>query len=131
MMVYNGNKSFLPLCARKKEEETVKQRVISVFLAIVMLVSIFPTTGYATNEGDTTEIDTGDVSIEGTNGFGALLSTELTRNQTEATEGESEYEAGYLVTALDIVGNTATVEYNSMETAVLVVAIYLLKILKF
>ncbi len=102
----------------------MKQRVISVFLAIVMLVSIFPTTGYATNEGDTTEIDTGDVSIEGTNGFGALLSTELTKNQTEAAEGQSEYEAGYSVTALDIVGNTATVEYNSMETAVLLVAIY-------
>ncbi|MBR3704751.1 MAG: hypothetical protein IKM11_04635, partial [Oscillospiraceae bacterium] len=102
----------------------MKQRVISAFLAVIMLVSIFPTTGYAANAGDTTEVDTGDVSIEGTNAFGALLSAELTANQIDAAQEQSEYEAGYSVTALDIVGNTATVEYNSQETAVLLVAIY-------
>ena len=102
----------------------MKQRVISGFLVIVMLVSMFPTSAFAANDGNTTEVDTGDVSIRGTNGFGALLSAELTDNQTEGTQEQPEYEAGYTVTGLEINGNQATVKYNSMEAAVLLVAIY-------
>ena len=102
----------------------MKRRILSVFLALVMLVSLFPSTGYATNEGSTTEVDTGDVSIEGTNGFGELLSAELMKNQAGSMQDLSENENGYTVTGLEIDGNMATVEYYSLETAVLMVAIY-------
>ena len=102
----------------------MKRRVLSLLLAFVVLVSIFPTAGYATNEGSTAEVDTGDVSFEGTNGFGALLSAELAKNQMGSTQEQTENKTGYTVTGLKIDGNMANVEYYSMETAVLMVAIY-------
>ena len=102
----------------------MKRRAVSLFLALIMLVSMFPTAAFAANEGTTTQIDSGDVSIRGTNGFGTLLSEELTKSQTRNAQASSGQEAGYTVVGLEISGNQATVEYNSLEEAVLVVAVY-------
>ena len=69
-------------------------------------------------------MDTESVTIEGTNGFGNLLSQDIQAYQQQTAEEESGYEAGCSVTNLQIEGNTATVTYSSQEDAVLVVALY-------
>ncbi len=62
------------------------------------------------------------MTVEGTNGFGELLAAELEENDSMASS--QPYEAGYSVTALDITDGVATVTYDTLETASIVVAIY-------
>ena len=100
------------------------KRLIAGLLTVVMLLGIIPTAAFATNPENQTSVNPGDVSIEGTNGFGTLLSEEITENQ-EATAAEAEeYEDGYTVTDLVIGGSTATVTYDSRQGAIRVVALY-------
>lgn len=99
----------------------MKKRIFSIFMVIVMMTGMLPVTAFATNVHNETELDTGDITVSGTNGFGTLLSKEISSNQTIS---QDEYEAGYSVAGLTMDGNRAIVEYHSMETAVLMVALY-------
>ena len=100
------------------------KRTIALLLALVMVLSMLPVRSTATETQPETEVDTGDVTIEGSNGFGNLLSDAITEKQESESEEASEYEAGYTVTDLEIEGNTAIVTYDSMEEAILIVALY-------
>ena len=97
------------------------KKLTALMLVFVLLVSMVPAASAASNQA---ELDSGDVTIEGTNGFGTLLSQELAESQEETAEAESEYPGGYTVTDLEIVDNIATVTYDTMEDATLVVALY-------
>ena len=68
------------------------RRFISMLLALVMVFTAIPWTAMAEeNQGDAA-VDTGEITVEGTNGFGNLLSAEIVEAQEEQTES---YEGGY------------------------------------
>lgn len=100
------------------------KRTMALVLTLVMVFSVLPVGAFAAEHQAAAELDTGNVTIEGTNGFGNLLSTAISEEQEAATEAESEFRAGYTDTDLKIEGNVATVTYDSAEEAVLVVALY-------
>ena len=100
------------------------KRIFALVLTLAMLVSTIPVQAFAAEPQVAPEVDPGDMTIEGTNGFGNLLSEAITKEQEADAEAESEYEAGYTVTDLEIEGNVATVTYDSMEEAILIVALY-------
>lgn len=62
--------------------------------------------------------------MEGTNSFGTLLSQEIQESQEESATTEEGYESGYSIVDLTFNGAVATVEYSSLEEAILVVAVY-------
>lgn len=94
------------------------KRFFCLFLTLVLLVGMLPVLARATE--DNAQVTNEDVTIEGTNGFGNLLSD----NIRQQYERETAYSGAYSVTDLTIAGNTAVVEYGAMEEAILVVAIY-------
>ena len=95
------------------------KRIISAILLLAILIGMVPATVQATGTSAATEnIGT---SIEGTNGFGTLLSEEI---QTKQEENEKAAESGYNVIGLTIEDGIATVEYSSLEEAILVVSLY-------
>ena len=93
------------------------KRIFCFFLTLVMVVGMFPVPAFAT-ETDT-GVDTGDITLEGSNGFGELLAQDI-----ETQYEEDQYSGAYSVTDLTIAGSTAVVEYSAMEEAILMVAIY-------
>ena len=100
------------------------KRCISLLMAMLILVGVFAPAAQAAPAEETATVNADGVTVEGTNGFGNLLSQEITESQEEAEAAEEEYPGGYTVTALVIEGNTATVTYDTMEAAALVVALY-------
>lgn len=96
------------------------KRVISLLLILVMLTGMLPVFAQAQEE-PTTAVDNGDVTMEGTNGFGNLLAEDIANQQATM---EDQVASGYTLTNLEITGNTATVTYDSLEEATVVVAIY-------
>ncbi len=98
------------------------KRIVSFLLALVLLTGMIPVPAKATQPNTT--LDTGDVTVEGTNGFGHLLSEEVADHQTSIEVMEEAYTDGYNVTDLEITGNTAKVTYDSLEEATIIVAIY-------
>ena len=97
------------------------RRIISMLLALVMVFTAIPWVAMAEETHNDTTVDTGEVTVEGTNGFGRLLSADIQEYQEDTAE---EYQGGYTVTDLVIEGNTATVTYDALGEANLVVALY-------
>ena len=94
------------------------KKLTALVLVLVMVVGLFPSAQAAPKA----TVDPGDVTIEGTNGFGSLLSQKINENQS--VEAPGEYPDGYSVSNLEIEDGVATVTYDSMEEATLVVALY-------
>lgn len=103
----------------KKEVDTMSKRIISMLLILIMLVGLLP--AYAQAEEAQPAVDGGKMTVEGTNGFGQLLSQDIAQEQQST---QSRPQSGYTLTGLEITGNTATVTYNTMETATVMVALY-------
>ena len=99
------------------------KRFISILIAVSIIIGMIPVTVQAT-EGDQIEVDNGNMTVEGTNSFGSLLSEEIMESQNENDAAAEEYEEGYSILDLEIEGNIATVSYSTLESANLVVAIY-------
>ena len=97
------------------------KRVLSLLLVIVMVLGMIPVTVQAETEEPTVSTESSSVSVEGTNSFGNLLSDAIAEAEEES---EDDYTGQYSVTDLTISGNVATVTYDAMEEATLVVAIY-------
>ena len=97
------------------------RRILSFLLVFAMAFSILPAQAFGQEAEPDTRVETGDVTIQGTNGFGNLLSNVISEEQAEAA---SDYDGGYTVTDLKIQGNVATVTYAAMEEAILIVAVY-------
>ena len=102
------------------------QRIMSMLLTLVLVVSMIPFQTFAqeTQSHPQPAVDMGDMTVEGTNGFGALLSEDLLENEDESEESDEVYEDGYGIVDLIVEGSTATVEYYTLETAIVMVAIY-------
>lgn len=96
------------------------KRIVSMLLVITLLIGAVPVAASATDAEPEANLDTGDVSLEGSNDLGQLLSQEI----EEQYERETEYSGAYSVTDLTIAGNTAVVEYGAMEEAIVMVSIY-------
>lgn len=94
------------------------KRVISVLLILVMLTGMLPV--FAQAEQTETNVDNGGLTVKGTNSFGNLVSEGISLALEETEEGKS----GYAITGLEVNGRTATVTYDTLEEAILVVAIY-------
>ena len=95
------------------------KRVLSFLLVLCMVVAMLP--GRAAAQEARTDLVNNGMTVEGTNSFGTLLSNEIAESQEET---ESDYQAGYSVTELTFSGSTATVTYDALEEATLVVAVY-------
>lgn len=91
------------------------KRVLSLFLILTMLVGMLPVLAQAEPV-----VQGGDITVEGTNSLGTLLSEEIGRQQEEMAAASD----GYAVVGLTVEGMKATVEYTSMEEATLVVGVY-------
>ena len=100
------------------------KRCISLLLVLGILLGVLAPAAQAAPVEDMATVDAGAMTIEGTNGFGTLLSQEIQESQEESASAEEDYEAGYSVIDLTFDGSTATVEYSSLEEARLVVAVY-------
>ena len=94
---------------------------MALVLTLVMVCSIIPAGAFASESAGVSQVDESKVTIEGTNGFGNLLSAAVSEEQENAAEAESE---GYTVTDLAFEGNVATVTYDALEEAILIVALY-------
>jgi len=97
------------------------KKLLSFLLVMVMMLGMIPVTVQAETAEPTVSTES-NVSVEGTNSFGNLLSDAIA--EAEAEEVDDEGNGLYSVTDLTIEGNTATVTYEAMEQATLVVAIY-------
>ncbi len=99
------------------------KKLISLFLAAVILATTVLSAVPVGAENSDASVETGNdnLTVEGTNGFGDLLSEDILESQEES---EEEYKEGYTVTDIVIEGNIATVTYDSLEAANLVVALY-------
>ena len=95
------------------------KRFLSLLLAVSFVAVAMPLPARAEETGDATVEN--DITVEGANDFGELLSDSI--NEAEAEEQEAET-VGYNVTDLVIDGATATVTYETLEDANLVVALY-------
>ena len=100
------------------------KRFAAMLMLLAIVFTMVPVQAFATQDGTQSSMDMGDVSVQGTNGFGTLLSQEIDQSQAEADAEAEEYEPGYSVTDLVIEDRTAFVTYASMEDAMLVVALY-------
>lgn len=107
------------IVAQEKERVDMKKRTLSMLLALVMLTGLLPIDAQA--EEPAASLAENELTVVGTDGFGTLLSEDITQKQETLQEQEV---SGYTVTALEITGNIATVTYDSLEEATLVVAIY-------
>ena len=96
------------------------KRCLAILLVLCLCMGVLPTAVWAEEEPQST-VDTGEVTLESSDGFSALLSENISESQEQMEESAS---AGYGVTELIIEGNVATVTYNSLEAARLVVSIY-------
>ena len=103
---------------------SIFKRYISLLLVMLILVGVFAPATQAAPAEETATVNTDGVTVEGTNGFGSLLTQEINQSHAEAKEEASEYSGGYTVTDLEIENGVATVTYDSMEEATLVVALY-------
>ena len=98
------------------------KRILALFLLAAMVFTMLPMQVFAAEGQTQASVDTGDLSVQGTNGFGSLLSKEI--QEAEAEEESEGYDPGYQVTDLVIEGSKAYVSYSSMEDALLMVALY-------
>lgn len=100
------------------------KRCISLLLVLGILLGVLAPAAQAAPVEETATVNADNVTIEGTNGFGDLLAQEVAENQQETETQSKDYPGGYSVTDLQIVDNVATVTYDTMEEATLVVALY-------
>ena len=99
------------------------KRIISILLTLALLVGMVPPTGADAAQTETA-LEPGQVTVEGTNALGDLLSEEIQASQQAALTAEEDYEAGYSITKLTFDGAVATVAYDAAEEATLLVAVY-------
>ena len=95
------------------------RRLVALVLVLCALGTVLTPAAARAAEAPQTSVDTDNLEIVGTNGFGNLLSAEIAQSQDEA-----ETEAGFGVSELMFSGSTATVTYSALREAILVVAVY-------
>jgi len=104
------------------------KRILAGFLTLVLLVTSVPVQAFAVQDTGNAEasMDSQDVDFEGTNAVGSLLAEAIAQEQqsTIVSSEDTPYENGYTLTDIVVQGSVATVTYDAMEEAQLVVALY-------
>lgn len=90
------------------------KKVISIFLAFLMIVTAVPLT--FAEEGPQAETQT-DYNIDGDNSFGQMMGNALETNDADA-------DTSYNISNVTVEGQTATVSFNNAAACTLVVAAY-------
>ncbi len=98
---------------------TIMKRSLSLLLCLVMVLSMVPVTQAQTTTTPKATVDSGAVTVEGTNSVGNLLSQEL-----QAYQEADEAAGGFNVVGLTVEDSVATAEFRTLEPAILVVALY-------
>ena len=99
------------------------KRLLAFILVVCLMFTTVPALPVTAQETGAAA-DTGDVSLEGTSSLGNLLTEEVIAQQEQTAQEYAEYSDSYCVLDLTFQGNVATVEYSTLEEAVLVVALY-------
>jgi hypothetical protein len=99
---------------------TMKRRIISMLLLVVMLISLFPVQAFAA-EATTVDVTGTEMTVGGDSSFGSLLGNTVSEEQAKQSSGE-EFECR--ITDLTVEGAQAVVEYSINTPATVVVAIY-------
>lgn len=94
----------------------MKKRVISFLLVAVMAFGL-GAPAYASNGDADTEVDTSDMTVEGTNDVGDLLAEELQEKSVSGAGGNH-------ISSLTVEGSVATVELVTDQAGEVVVAVY-------
>lgn len=97
------------------------KRFISMLLVLCMVMSMVPAYASAEEQDQQATVDTDDVTLEGTNSIGTMLVEEIQEDQAEQ---EDEISGGYVILGVTVEGSTATVSFDTMETAQLMVGLY-------
>lgn len=95
------------------------KRLLSVLLVCCMVLSMVPAVAAA--EGNTAAVSNEGLTLEGSNALGSMLVQEVQDQQDAQQEDAS---GGYVIQGVTVEGKTATVEFDSMEAAQLMVGIY-------
>ena len=95
------------------------KKFISALLAVVIVTSTFTTMTVSATEDSSANIVNNDLSVQGENSFGNMLSNELEDAMAQETTS-----ADFALTGLKIEGQTATVEYMSAIDCTILVALY-------
>lgn len=111
---------------RKKENGGISMRVITKTIASVLLCTILiglvPVTVFAQAQTPQASVADATLSASGTGSFGQMLSQELAVQQNP--DSAMQYPYGYAVSSLKFQGNTAFVQYEAAEEALLLVGVY-------
>lgn len=98
------------------------KRLISIITAAVMmctgLIGAMPANAQEVTNAKTASLDS-DISVEGTNSFGNLLSSEL-----DSEVAEQEENNGYNVFSAEVTGTEVAVSFETMSDCTLLAAIY-------
>ena len=99
------------------------KRLISLLLVFCLLLSMAANVVFATEAEPQAQATSEDVTVEGNNALGGMLAEVIREDQEEAAE-DKESAGGYTVLGLTIEGNTATVSFDTMENAQVMVGLY-------
>lgn len=104
------------------------KRLLVGLLTLVMLFTSVPVQAFAVQDTNNTEatMNSQNVDFEGTNAVGTLLAEAIAEEQqsTIVSSEDTPYEDGYTLTEIVVQGSVATVTYDAMEEAQLVVVLY-------
>ena len=95
------------------------KKFISVLLAVVIVTSTFTTMTVSATEQNPASISNNDVSVQGENSFGNMLSGKIEDAMVQETTS-----ADFALSGLKIEDKTATVEYTSAIDCTILVALY-------
>ena len=99
------------------------KKILSVTLVVCLLCSMIVVNVSAENfnadERQNMQTDIGDVNIKGTDSFGNLLTSEF-----EQEADKQEQNNGINIFSVEVEGNKATVEFETLQDSMLIVAIY-------
>ena len=76
------------------------RRSLLVLLSMMMCISIFPKSLFANEVQSNTSLNNEQITIEGTNTLGTLLSEEIQESQEESALQMEGYKNGYAITDL-------------------------------
>ena len=93
----------------------IGKKILSVFLATLVLVGCVPFVVFATNN-DSFGVENGNVEFASNSTFGSMLS--------DAIEEETNISSEYSVSAIEFNSNEATVTYSAVKDCTLLVGIY-------
>ena len=101
-------------------------KALAGILAVLTVLAGIPLTSPINAQDTAAEsaVSETDYTVDSTNSFGTLVAQEITESESTEEQVSENYEEGYTLTELVIEENVATITYDSLEAANIVVALY-------